>query len=163
MNPELHLTIQYAADCEAQLPRGKVQSWVQHAIDGVAKVYSEADQDLPYQQLELTVRFADTDEVQALNKQYRHKDAPTNVLTFEYGIDENSVISADIIVCCAVLEHEALEQEKPFLHHAAHLTIHGVLHALGYDHIDPDDAEDMEELETEILQLMNIPNPYLTK
>lgn len=163
MSPKLNLHLQYASDCEAVLAKAQVQTWVQNAINAVESIYVEAEQSLPYQQLELTVRFAESDEVQTLNKQYRDKDAPTNVLTFEYGIDDTATLSADIIVCCAVLEREALEQQKPFLHHAAHLTIHGVLHALGYDHIDAEDAADMEALEIEILGLMNIPNPYLTK
>lgn len=163
MSPKLNLHIQYASDCERKLSTTQVQTWVQQAVNAVSEIYTEAQQALPYKQLELTVRFADSDEVQALNKQYRQKDAPTNVLTFEYGIDDNATLSADIIVCCAVLEREALEQNKTFLHHAAHLTIHGVLHALGYDHVDAEDAADMEALEIETLELMNIPNPYITK
>ena len=163
MNPKLNLSIQYAAAGATPVPEAQVQQWVQHAVDSVNQVYVEADQAVPYQQLEITVRFAEASEVQALNKQYRQKDAPTNVLSFEYGIDDNATLTGDVIICCAVLEREAQEQQKPFLHHAAHLTVHGVLHALGYDHIDPDDAEDMEALEAEILQLMNIPNPYITK
>ena len=102
----------------------------------------------------------DAEEGQRLNAQYRQKDYATNVLTFEYGIDEHGVLSSDIIICTAVVEKEAAEQQKPFSHHAAHLCVHGVLHALGYDHIHEADAEEMEALEVDILTLLAIPNPY---
>ena len=82
------------------------------------------------------------------------------MLTFEYGIDQDGALSADIILCLPVLTREAKEQKKPFLYHAAHLLIHGTLHALGYDHIDSLDAERMESLETQILAAMRIPDPY---
>lgn len=163
MKPELHLDLQYACEANPQLTEARVHDWTQQAVDAVTAIYREAEYPLPYQQLELTIRFVDEHEVQQLNLQYRQKDSPTNVLTFEYGVDEHATLRGDIIICCSVLEHEAQEQTKPFLHHAAHLTIHGVLHALGYDHIEPDDMEEMEELEIEILHAMDIPNPYITK
>lgn len=137
-----------------------IQLWVQTALAEATAVYTEADMAVPFKQTELVLRFCDENEAQRLNLQYRQKDYATNVLTFEYGIDEQGTLSSDIIICTAVLAKEALEQSKPFLHHAAHLCVHGVLHALGYDHIDADDAADMESLEIDILKQLHVPNPY---
>ncbi|MPT28816.1 MAG: rRNA maturation RNase YbeY, partial [Achromobacter sp.] len=86
----------------------------------------------------------------------------TNVLTFEYGIDPEGTLRADIVLCHPVLLDEARQHGKPVLHHAAHLTIHGVLHALGYDHLDDAQAHEMESLETRLLARLNIPDPYNT-
>jgi len=83
------------------------------------------------------------------------------VLTFEYGVDPEGTARGDIVVCVPVLVREAREQKKAFLDHAAHLTIHGVLHALGYDHIKVRDARRMEALETAILARIGISDPYL--
>lgn len=137
-----------------------VQIWVQATVAEVLAIYEEADQLPPYAQAVFTLRFCDADEAQKLNKNYRGKDYATNVLTFEYGVDENATLRSDIIICIPVLETEAEEQHKPFLHHAAHLCVHGVLHALGYDHIEEEEAEEMEELEIDILAHLTIANPY---
>src|SRR5690606_24329613 len=109
---------------------------------------------------EITLRLVGTEEGQTLNREYRQRDYATNVLTFEYGIDPEGTVSGDIVLCVPVLQREADEQGKPPLHHAAHLTIHGVLHALGYDHEVDDAAQEMEALETRILATLNIPDPY---
>jgi probable rRNA maturation factor len=100
-------------------------------------------------------------EAQQLNAGYRHKDYATNVLTFEYGVQPDGTAAGDIVVCVPVLKREAKEQRKDFLCHAAHLMIHGTLHALGYDHIKAREAKHMESLETHILASMGIDNPYL--
>lgn len=155
----LELTIQHTVS-HPDLNDSVVQHWVQTALTEACAVYTEADLSPPYRQAAFTLRFCDETEGRQLNNQFRQKDYATNVLTFEYGIDEDGVISSDIIICLAVLEKEAIEQHKPFLHHAAHLCVHGVLHALGYDHIDEEDAEDMEALEVDVLALLSIPNPY---
>ncbi len=137
-----------------------VELWVQQALTAAVTVYEDADLLPPYTQAMFTIRFCDADEAQALNLQFRDKDYATNVLTFEYGIDETGTVSSDIIICVPVLIAEAEEQQKPFLHHAAHLCVHGVLHALGYDHLEEDDAEEMESLEIDILHQLTIANPY---
>ena len=160
MNPiPLDLTIQYEVT-HTELTDERLHLWVQTALQTASTVYEDADLVPPFNQAAFTLRFCDEKEGQELNKQYRDKDYATNVLTFEYGIDPEGTISSDIIICTSVLEKEALEQGKPFIHHAAHLCVHGVLHALGYDHIEDDDAEDMEALEVDILHSLNIPNPY---
>lgn len=107
---------------------------------------------------EFTVRFVDEEEGRMLNSQYRHKDYATNVLTFDYT--REPVVTADIVICPAVLERQAAEQDKPFVDHLAHLLVHGVLHAQGYDHLNEEEAEVMEGRETEILMGLGFPNPY---
>ena len=157
---ELELDLQYETP-HAELSAEQIHHWVQTALAEALAVYSEQELPLPFEKALLVLRFCDAAESQRLNAQYRQKDYATNVLTFEYGIDEHNRLSGDIIICTEVLEKEATEQSKPFLHHAAHLCVHGLLHALGYDHIDTDDAEDMEALEIDILHLLHIPNPYV--
>ena len=110
---------------------------------------------------ELTVRFVDAFESRSLNRDYRAKDYATNVLTFAYTEDDDSqVTQADIILCTDVLQKEAAEQGKTLQAHTAHLLVHGVLHAQGYDHEDPADAEEMEALEIAILTAAGFANPY---
>lgn len=155
----LELDLQFPLS-HPDLDSSLVELWVQQALTAAVAVYEDADLSPPYAKAMFTIRFCDADEAQALNLQFRHKDYATNVLTFEYGIDETDTVSSDIIICVPVLLAEAEEQHKPFLHHAAHLCVHGVLHALGYDHIEEDDAEEMESLEIDILHHLTIANPY---
>jgi probable rRNA maturation factor len=113
---------------------------------------------------ELTIRFVDAEEGRVLNRDYREKDYATNVLTFAYneGEDyaEDEPTRADIILCTDVLEKEAAEQKKTVEEHTAHLIVHGVLHAQGYDHMDDEEATEMEGLETEILAGLGYADPY---
>ena len=98
-----------------------------------------------------------------LNHEYRGKDKPTNVLSFPFeappGIELD--LLGDLIICRQVVEKEAEEQSKPLLAHWAHMVVHGSLHLLGYDHIEDDEAEEMESLETEIMQTMGFEDPYI--
>lgn len=157
--PLLELAIQYEAP-HPELNQEQLQHWVAIALAEAMTAYTDANLALPFHKAVFALRFCHEEEAKNLNAQFRQKDYATNVLTFEYGIDEQGTLSSDIIICTAVLEKEAAEQQKPFLHHAAHLCVHGVLHALGYDHLVEEDAEDMEELEVDILQRLHIPNPY---
>ena len=110
---------------------------------------------------ELTLRFVDAEEGRILNRDYRGKDYATNVLTFAYTEDTDAeVTQADIIFCTEVLEKEAAEQNKTVIEHAQHLVVHGVLHAQGYDHEDEGEAEEMEDLEIQILAGLGLKNPY---
>jgi len=110
---------------------------------------------------ELAIRFVDAEEGRALNRDYRGKDYATNVLTFAYTEDADSeVTQADIVLCTDVLQKEAAQQKKSLEAHAAHLVVHGVLHAQGYDHEEQDEAEEMEALETEILAALGYADPY---
>ncbi|NMH58822.1 rRNA maturation RNase YbeY [Alteromonas ponticola] len=117
---------------------------------------------LQISQHELTVRFVDNDESQALNQTYRGIDKPTNVLSFPFeappGVSLN--LLGDLVICAPVIEREAHEQKKTIIHHYAHMIVHGTLHLLGYDHIENDDAETMEALEIHILSQLGIDDPY---
>jgi probable rRNA maturation factor len=144
---KLTLSVQYADPrLKEGVPRPQIRRWIQAALFAPA---------------ELTIRFVDAEEGRTLNREYREKDYATNVLTFAYTEDEDAeVTQADIILCTDVLEKEALEQKKPLLDHAAHLIVHGVLHAQGYDHEDEEEATEMETLETEILAQLGFADPY---
>jgi len=119
---------------------------------------------LPFQQeAEVTIRIVDEAESQQLNDQYRAKDKPTNVLSFPFqcppGID--LPLLGDLVICAKVVASEAAEQGKAPATHWAHMVIHGCLHLLGFDHINDDDAAEMEAEEIQILQQLGISNPYL--
>ncbi len=149
-DPELRLAVQFASQA-ANLPsRPQIRRWVAAALE---------------QSAEITVRIVDADEAQALNTDYRKKNYVPNVLTFEYGeigLDESgqAMLGGDVVICVPVVKREAREQNKPLKAHFAHMTIHGVLHLQGYDHIKPAEAEAMESRETAILKRFLIPNPY---
>jgi probable rRNA maturation factor len=147
---KLSLTVQYPdARLETIATRAKVRRWVQAALLGPA---------------EINVRFVDAAEGQVLNRDYRAKDYATNVLTFAYNEGEelaaDEPVQADIILCTDVLQREAQEQKKTLEEHTAHLVVHGVLHAQGYDHEHEEEAGEMEHLERDILEALGFPNPY---
>lgn len=147
------LDVQYAVsddDCEPPSPE-TIRSWV----DAVLKDRRDES--------ELTVRIVDCDEIQKLNRTYRHKDKPTNVLSFPFEMPDGIELPllGDVIVCASVVRDEAREQGKALMDHWAHMVVHGTLHLLGYDHIEDDEAEEMEGLETEILSTLGIANPYI--
>ncbi len=112
---------------------------------------------------ELAIRIVDADEGRALNRDYRGKDYPTNVLSFPAELPPGLRLPliGDLAICAPVVLREAGEQGKPARDHWAHLTVHGVLHLLGYDHIDHRDADAMEALETRILASLGIADPYV--
>jgi probable rRNA maturation factor len=150
--PDFSLSVQYASGAGELPNRAQIRRWVAAALE---------------QPAEITVRIVDAEEAQALNQDYRDKTYVPNVLTFEYGEighDESGcgVLGGDVVICAPVVEREAREQNKPPKHHYAHLTIHGVLHLQGYDHIDPAEAEIMESREIAILKQFHLPNPYLS-
>lgn len=114
--------------------------------------------------VELSVVFADDTMVQELNAQWRGKDRPTNVLSFPSKAlrpgDVMPPVLGDIILAFQTVEHEALDEKKQFEDHVGHLVLHGLLHLLGYDHENAEDAELMENIETHILATLAIPDPY---
>ena len=129
----------------------QVQLWAQTAL-------------LPYNKpFELTVRIVDEDESRELNHQYRGKDKPTNVLSFPFEVPEGIELDllGDLIVCADVVEKESIEQNKPLFAHWAHMIIHGCLHLLGFDHINEDEANEMEAIEIKLLAELGYSNPYL--
>ncbi|GAK82960.1 metal-dependent hydrolase YbeY [Vibrio ponticus] len=150
----IELDLQLAVENESGLPSfDEIHSWLSNAI---ALFQKEA---------EVTVRIVDEQESHQLNLEYRGKDKPTNVLSFPFeappGIEIN--LLGDLIICRQVVEQEAIEQDKPLLAHWAHMVVHGCLHLLGYDHIEDDEAEEMESLETEIMQKMGFKDPYIAE
>lgn len=151
--PKLSLAVQYGV-ADPNLPRWRIRRWVTAALN-VANTRGA-------RQISLTVRLVGQAEGKSLNLAYRHKDYAANVLTFHFDslAEQTAHIMGDIVICTPVLKQEAREQRKPYLHHAAHLVVHGTLHALGYDHLKAREAQAMEALETDILARFGIPNPY---
>lgn len=159
---DLSLSVQYAVPMPL-LPRWRLRRWVQRALDAALADPtrpSGPDTATGIAAVTLTLRLVDAEEGRVLNQQFRERDYATNVLTFEYGVDPGGALSGDIVLCVPVLEAEAEAQGKTLLDHAAHLTVHGVLHSLGYDHIKPSEAQAMESLETRILATIGIADPY---
>ena len=113
-------------------------------------------------QAEISLLVCDEEAARAYNQQYRGKDYATNVLSFELGQDlrQPEKLLGDLIICPQVVEKEAKEQGKDLIAHYAHLTIHGVLHIAGFDHINDEDAKVMEAAEIAIMQTLNYQNPY---
>ncbi len=147
---KLSLSVQYPDPrLQDSITRQKLRRWVQAALFAPA---------------ELTIRFVDAEEGRVLNRDYRAKDYATNVLTFAYNegedIADDAPTVADIILCTDVLQLEAAEQGKTLEEHTAHLVVHGVLHAQGYDHDDDTEAAEMEQLERDILEALGYPDPY---
>jgi probable rRNA maturation factor len=111
---------------------------------------------------ELTIRIVDEQESQQLNYTYRHKDKPTNVLSFpfESPVEIEVPLLGDLIICKQVVETEAVQQHKSLTSHWAHMIVHGCLHLLGYDHILDEEAEEMENIEIDIMQQLRFKDPY---
>lgn len=145
------LDLQLASSASNLPSAAQFQHWLDAAV-------------LPFQaEAEVTIRIVDSAESQQLNSQYRAKDKPTNVLSFPFqcppGIE--LPLLGDLVICAAVVAEEASEQGKAPEAHWAHMVIHGCLHLLGFDHINDDDAAEMEAEEIQILQQLGITNPYL--
>jgi probable rRNA maturation factor len=112
---------------------------------------------------ELSIRIVDAAESQALNRRYRGKDRPTNVLAFPAELPPELGLSllGDLVICREVVEAEARAQAKPLDAHWAHMVVHGTLHLMGYDHESADEAAVMEAIETQVLAELGWPDPYL--
>ena len=138
-------------DCDFAPKEARFQQW----IDAVAT-------QIPTTHRDMCITLIDEDESALLNEQYRQKKGPTNVLSFNYekmpGITADSL--GDLAICANVVKAEAQAQQKSLESHWAHMTIHGTLHLLGYDHIQEEDAEKMEALEIKIMEGLGFGNPY---
>ncbi|WP_150047195.1 MULTISPECIES: rRNA maturation RNase YbeY [Methylomonas] len=144
------LEVQIATEC-ANIPgEQQFQYWVD-------TVLSDATRDS-----EIVIRLVDFAESAELNQQFRNKTGPTNILSFPFEppAEVESDLLGDLVICAPLIAEEALQQHKPIDHHWAHITVHGILHLLGYDHIAEQDAEEMEAVEVRILTVLHIPDPY---
>jgi probable rRNA maturation factor len=149
MTARLDVQIDYADDL-ADVPSGEdITLWAQAAYQtgGSAQV---------------SIRLVDEQESQALNFQYRHKNRPTNVLSFPMHVElgEQLELLGDLAICAPVVNREAKEQGKTRSAHWAHMLVHGMLHLQGYDHEEAGQAKDMERLEIEVLKKLGFANPY---
>lgn len=137
-----------------ELPSAEqMQHWVSAAVSAASTELDAA---------ELTILIVDRDEGLQLNKAYRGRDYATNVLSFPFDAPVQLPIPllGDLVICADVVAEEAQQQHKALLDHWTHMVIHGTLHLLGYDHIQDDEAEQMEQLERDILASLNIADPY---
>jgi len=152
MSAPLTLAVGYAVP-RAGLPAAtSFRRWVEAALRGAKRRKS----------VELAIRIVGADEGRALNRDYRGKDYATNVLSFPVELPPGIALPliGDLAICAPVVQREAVEQGKAARDHWAHLTIHGVLHLLGHDHVDERDAAVMEALEAGILASLGIADPY---
>ena len=148
------IDLQIACEQETGLPTAQqIEQWA------TAAVQPQSDE------VEITVRIVDEAESHELNLNYRGKDRPTNVLSFPFECPDEVELPllGDLVICRQVVEREAQEQDKPLMAHWAHMVVHGSLHLLGYDHIEDDEAEEMESLETQIMTGLGFADPYLSE
>ncbi len=142
-DPRLNLTVQYATRARGLPSRGQLRRWARAALERDARV---------------TVRIVGGSEGRALNRHFRGKDRPTNVLTFV--MRERPLLEGDLALCAPVIAREARAQNKRAAAHYAHLVVHGVLHLQGYDHERQRQAREMERRETQIVTRLGYPDPY---
>ncbi len=154
--PRLELSLGYALPRTGLPTRPQFRQWVLAALNGAGRRFDS----------EVAIQLVDTAEGQAMNRQYRGKDYATNVLSFPADLPEGLPEDfdfpqlGDLVICAPVVAREAAEQGKALGDHYAHLTIHGVLHLLGFDHVQEAEAEEMEALERQILASLGIADPY---
>lgn len=154
--PRLELSLGYALPRTGLPTRPQFRQWVLAALSGAGRRFDS----------EVAIQLVDAAEGQAMNRQYRSKDYATNVLSFPADLPEGLPEDfdfpqlGDLVICAPVVAREAAEQGKALGDHYAHLTIHGVLHLLGFDHVEEAEAEEMEALERQILASLGIADPY---
>ncbi|KOQ91966.1 rRNA maturation RNase YbeY [Pluralibacter gergoviae] len=148
------LDLQVACEETSGLPE---EALFQRWLDGTVSAFQAES--------EVTVRLVDEAESHELNLTYRGMDKSTNVLSFPFEVPEGMEMPllGDLVICRQVVEREAKEQGKPLEAHWAHMVVHGSLHLLGYDHIEDDEAEEMEGLETEIMLALGYDDPYIAE
>jgi probable rRNA maturation factor len=140
--------VQYASRAEGLPERAAVRAWARAALAAEGRRGAR-----------IAIRFVDAEESRALNREYRHQDAPTNVLSFAY--ESEPLAQGDLVVCAPVAIREAAGQGKSLEAHCAHLVVHGLLHVLGYEHESgEDDARRMEDRERAILASLGFADPY---
>lgn len=155
MSVSLDLDLQIATRAEALPSESDFMHWAAAALEGRRA------------RAALSIRIVDLEEGTALNGTYRGREGPTNVLSFPFelppGVDTDDPIAdllGDLVICADVVRREAREQCKTAQAHWAHLVVHGVLHLLGHDHLNAEEAATMEGLEAAILETLGFPSPY---
>ena len=180
----LYLDLQQIVSSDSIPKKEKIESWVRQVLV-LEKEAEQVDTQLKSQlksqmhsqpekndeEYELTIRIVDKDEIQSLNRTYRHIDKPTNVLSFPYEnfpfdesldtpLEMQLPLLGDLIICHDIVVEEAEQQQKTIEVHWAHMVVHGILHLKGYDHIEDAEAQTMESLEIKILKRLNFLDPY---
>ena len=155
----MNATIDISNSCEDQWTPSieQCESWLNAGLEAAGRT----------RPCSISLSFVDPAGSQSLNRDYRDKDKPTNVLSFpaEFPIELQEQVDTyplgDIVICAAVVVEEAKAQNKQLTSHWAHLTLHGLFHLLGYQHDTESSASEMETLEINTLEILGIPNPYL--
>ena len=152
---KVQVDVSYATEDDSIPEAGRIADWVERTV---AAVCDTGD-------FEVSVRVVDAEEIRALNKEYRDKDKPTNVLSFPAGQVDGLPAAepqslGDVVVCAGVVRDEAAAQRKADADHWAHMLVHGTLHLLGFDHETDADALEMEALEVSILATRGLADPY---
>ncbi|GGP22160.1 rRNA maturation RNase YbeY [Silvimonas iriomotensis] len=154
MSKKLKLALQIESAAAGIPPKSQLKTWAEAALRPNVK------------QAEVTVRVVDAEEGQTLNREYRGKDYATNVLTFTFDEDGDMPeipglpLMGDLVLCAPVVEREAAEQGITLESHYCHLLVHGLLHLQGFDHLEDDEAEEMEALESQIVMSLGYDDPY---
>ena len=146
----LRLSVQRATRARGLPGTASIADWARAALAGSGRGTAE-----------ITVRLVEESESAALNKRYRGKRGPTNVLSFTYDPAHGKAgLAGDLVLCAPVVQREAAQQEKRPRAHWAHMVVHGILHLRGYDHLRETDAVKMEAQEVRILKRLGFPDPY---
>lgn len=148
----MNITVQYAADKKLAPAKALICEWALQALAGNTD------------KTDVTIRIVNLAEMTELNQTYRGKNGPTNVLSFPAELPQEAASEfpelGDIVICAEVVNQEALQQHKSQQSHWAHMVVHGIFHLLGYDHVNDDEAEEMEKREIEVMQQLGFANPY---
>lgn len=161
--PELDIQISVE---DGGWPDEAVLAALSQRVLGAAADYLAREEDQPFPQMapELSLVFTNDDSIQEINAEWRGKDKPTNVLSFPaFPLEPGGIpgpMLGDIVVARETVEREAVDLDKTFDDHLTHLLVHGFLHLFGYDHLEKDEAEEMEALETRILAGLGLSDPY---
>lgn len=157
----------FVEDDDIPLPAGFDEAYLHKIITFIFARVKRPENCAPSQEIQLSLVVTNDDNIQKLNKEYRGKDKPTNVLSFSLLDDETYLpppdvlfFLGDVIMSHDTVVREAREQNKELFHHYTHMCVHGCLHLLGFDHEEDAEAETMETLEIDILKALQIPNPY---
>ncbi len=159
------LDIQISVEAESWPSEEELFAFASRVLDpAVEFLKAEEEQPFPKETTELSLVFTDDASIREINAEWREKDKPTNVLSFPaYPLEPGGMpgpMLGDIVVARETLEREALDLDKSFEDHLTHLLVHGFLHLFGYDHMEAEDAEEMEGLETRILAKLGLSDPY---